>query len=161
MGVAGVGKSLVGSKIAARLDVAYEDADAFHPQVNIDKMAAGVPLTDDDRHPWLEAISRWLAGHADAGGVVSCSALRRAYRDVLRIGAPGAVFLHLHGDPDLIHRRMQTRPGHFMPPSLLGSQRDALEPLQDDECGYAYDVASAPDEIVKAFVRDAGLDRAP
>src|SRR4029078_12637193 len=90
MGVSGSGKSTVGAALAQRLRVPFADADDFHPQANIDKMSAGIPLTDDDRGPWLTIIGGWLAAHADTGGVVSCSALRRAYRDVLTAAAPQA-----------------------------------------------------------------------
>ena len=155
MGIAGVGKTATGTLLAKRLGVAYEDADVFHPQANIDKMASGTPLTDEDRWPWLEAIGAWLAEHEPTGGVVSCSALRRAYRDVLRNAAPRVVFLHLHGDPDLIRSRMEAREDHFMPPSLLTSQQQTLEPLQPDERGKAYDVSNTPDQIVSAFVADS------
>jgi gluconokinase len=151
MGVAGVGKTEIGRRLAARLEVAYADGDAFHPAANVAKMAAGTPLTDDDRRPWLAAVGAWLAGHDPDGGVVSCSALRRAYRDVLVAAAPRVVFLHLAGDPDLIRTRMERR-DHFMPPSLLASQLAALEPLAPDEDGVTLDVAEPPDAIVAAFL---------
>lgn len=157
MGIAGVGKTATGTLLAQRLGVAYEDADEFHPQANIDKMASGTPLTDEDRWPWLEAIGAWLAEHESAGGVVSCSALRRAYREVLRNAAPRVMFLHLHGDPELIRSRIEAREGHFMPPSLLASQQQTLESLQTDERGKAYDVSNTPDDIVTAFIADVGL----
>ncbi|WP_051486092.1 gluconokinase [Nocardioides sp. J54] len=152
MGVSGSGKSTVGAALAQRLGVPYEDADDLHPQANIDKMTAGVPLDDDDRRPWLEQIGRWLAGHGERGGVVSCSALKRAYRDQLRSHAPRAVFVHLHGTREVIARRQAARPGHFMPASLLDSQFDTLEPLADDEAGTVIDVDQSVDAIVQQYV---------
>ena len=151
MGVSGSGKSTVGAALARRLGVPFADADAFHPQANIAKMAAGTPLTDDDRYPWLEAVGQWLADHED-GGVMSCSALKRAYRDRLRSHCPSIEFLHLTGSPELIGRRQAGRPGHFMPSALVKSQFDTLEPLAPDEHGIAVDVESSVDRIVERFV---------
>ena len=113
MGVSGSGKSMVGAALAQRLGVPFADADAFHPEANIAKMAAGKPLTDDDRYPWLESVGRWLADHED-GGVMSCSALKRKYRDRLRSHCPGIEFLHLTGSPELIARRQGTRRRGFL-----------------------------------------------
>jgi len=135
MGVAGSGKSTVGALLAARLGVPYAEADDFHPAANIAKMAAGHPLDDADRAPWLDVIAAWAAGRGGKGGVVSCSALRRAYRDRLRANAPGLFFVHLDGPPELIAARLAARTGHFMPPALLRSQFEALEPLGSDEAG--------------------------
>jgi gluconokinase len=134
MGVSGSGKSTVGSALAQRLRVPFLDADALHPPANIAKMTAGEPLNDDDRYPWLEKVGEWLAGHRD-GGVVACSALKRKYRDQLRAHCPRVEFLHLRGSPEVIGRRLAARSGHFMPPALLQSQFDALEPLGADERG--------------------------
>lgn len=152
MGVSAVGKTTVGELLAGRIGVEYADADAFHPQANIDKMSSGAPLTDDDRWPWLRAIGEWLRSHVATGGVVSCSALKRAYRDVLVAAEPSVRFLHLDGDPDVIRRRIAERKHHFMPPSLIDSQLDTLEPLQDDEPGTAYDLTKSPDAIVAEFL---------
>jgi gluconokinase len=152
MGVTGSGKSTVGAALAQRLGVPFADADAFHPQANIAKMAAGTPLTDDDRYPWLDAVGQWLANH-DHGGVMSCSALKRGYRDRLRSHCPRIQFLHLTGSPELIARRQAGRPGHFMPSALVKSQFDILEPLAPDEHGIALDVGSSVDSIVETFVR--------
>jgi gluconokinase len=151
MGVSGSGKSTVGAALAQRLGVPFADADAFHPPANIAKMAAGKPLTDDDRYPWLDAVGQWLADHKD-GGVMSCSALKRTYRDRLRSRCPQIEFLHLTGSPELIARRQAGRPGHFMPPALLKSQFDTLEPLAPDEHGIALDVESGVDGIVERFL---------
>lgn len=146
MGVSGSGKSTVGAALAQRLRVPYGDADDFHPPANIAKMTAGEALDDDDRRPWLEAIGRWLEEHDD--GVVTCSALKRDYRDVLRQHRDDVVFVHLHGDRDVIARRQATRPGHFMPASLLDSQFRTLEPLEPDERGLVVDVGPPVDEVV-------------
>jgi gluconokinase len=147
MGVAGTGKTTIGRLLARDLGVPYAEGDDFHPLENIAKMSAGTPLDDDDRWPWLDAIGRWAHGRAGLGGVVSSSALKRAYRDRLRAAAPGAVFLHLTGGHELIARRMAAREGHFMPARLLDSQFAALEPLEADERGVAVDVSGGPGEI--------------
>ncbi|WP_448852542.1 gluconokinase [Corynebacterium sp. 335C] len=151
MGVSGCGKSTVGMMLAARLGVPFKDGDELHPQANIDKMASGTPLDDDDRAPWLELVGRWLA---DGGGVIACSALKRKYRDRIRAAAPDAVFVHLHGTFELMSERLALRarlePEHFMPPTLLRSQFDTLEELDDDEAGRVFDVADSPDGIVAA-----------
>lgn len=153
MGVSGSGKSTVGAALAQRLGVPFEDADDLHPPANIAKMSAGQALDDADRHPWLEVIGAWLADHAAAhGGVMSCSALKRAYRDQLRRHAPGVVFVHLEGSHAVISDRQASRPGHFMPASLLASQFATLEPLRADERGVVVDVDQGVDAIVAASV---------
>lgn len=156
MGISGVGKSAIGHELAARFGLEYADGDDFHSEANIKKMASGHPLTDDDRWPWLRTIGTWLAEHEDIGGVISCSALRRVYRDILVEAAPRTTFLHLHGDHDMIRSRMEHRT-HFMPASLLTSQEQTLEQLQDDENGFAFDIAPSVPEIVDAFIAKAGL----
>jgi gluconokinase len=153
MGVAGTGKTTIGPLLAARLGVPYAEGDDFHPQANIDKMSAGVPLDDDDRWPWLDAIGAWAHGRAGLGGVVSSSALKRSYRDRLRAAAPGVVFVHLTGDRALIEERMGQRKGHFMPTALLDSQFATLQPLETDEAGVAVDVSGSPGEITERAVR--------
>jgi gluconokinase len=153
MGVAGTGKTTIGPLLAARLGVPYAEGDDFHPQANIDKMSAGIPLDDADRWPWLEAIGHWAHGRAGLGGVVSSSALKRSYRDRLRSVAPGVVFLHLTGDRRLIEERMSQRQGHFMPTALLDSQFATLQPLQPDEAGVAVDVSGGPEEITERAVQ--------
>ncbi|WP_370614775.1 gluconokinase [Mumia sp. Pv 4-285] len=151
MGISGVGKSEIGHELADRYDIPYEDGDAFHSEANIAKMSAGTPLTDDDRWPWLESIGAWLHAHDESGGVVSCSALRRVYRDVLVSAAPRTTFLHLAGDHDLIRQRMEHR-DHFMPVSLLQSQEETLEQLEPDENGELLDITPTPAEIVDEFL---------
>ncbi len=154
MGVSGVGKTTVARLLADRLDLPYAEADDFHPAANIAKMSAGTPLDDHDRQPWLRALGGWLGERAAAGsgGVVTCSALKRDYRDVLRAACPDAFFLHLSGSHDLIGDRLAHRTGHFMPPSLLDSQYAVLEPLQADERGTVLDVDAAPDTLVERAV---------
>ncbi|WP_409183116.1 gluconokinase [Amycolatopsis sp. VS8301801F10] len=149
MGVSGSGKTTVGKAVAEELGVEYAEADTFHPKANIEKMTAGHPLTDEDREPWLAAIALWIAEHQESGGVVSSSALKRRYRDVLR-GGWDVWFLHLHGSRDLLAERMKTRSGHFMPVSLLDSQLADLEPLEPDEPGQTFDISRPPAELVKS-----------
>lgn len=151
MGISGVGKSAVGHAVADRAGVPYADGDDYHPKANIEKMSAGQALTDEDRWPWLELIGGWLAEHDRGGGVISCSALRRVYRDVLTKHAPRTVFLHLVGDHALILSRMEGR-DHFMPTSLLESQEATLEPLEADENGVVFDVTETPERIASAFL---------
>jgi gluconokinase len=151
MGVSGSGKSTVGAALAQRLHVPFADADDFHPPANIAKMTAGEALDDHDRHPWLEAVGEWLAAHPD-GGVMSCSALRRKYRDQLRHHAHGVEFVFLEGSRDVIAKRQASRPGHFMPASLVTSQFATLEPLEPDERGVVIDVDQSVDAIVQEYV---------
>ena len=152
MGVSGSGKSTVGAALAQRLRIPFADADDFHPAANVAKMTAGHALNDDDRYPWLDAIGEWLAQHCDDGGVMSCSALKRKYRDQLRRHCPDVIFLHLSGSPEVIGTRQASRPGHFMPASLLKSQFDTLEPLEPDERSITVDVDQDIDAIVETFV---------
>jgi gluconokinase len=152
MGVTGCGKSTVGRLIAERLGVPYAEADSLHPPANVAKMAAGQPLDDSDRYPWLAAIGEWIRSRIGLGGVVSCSALKYTYRDVLRAAYPGLWFLHLDADPQTIARRVDDRNGHFMPVSLVESQFAALEPLRPQEHGLVVDAAQEPDAIVTATV---------
>ncbi|MCV7020209.1 gluconokinase [Mycolicibacterium aichiense] len=151
MGVSGSGKSTVGAALAQRLRVPFADADDFHPPANIAKMTAGHALDDEDRFPWLEAIGVWLAEHP-GGGVMSCSALKRKYRDQLRRHCHDVTFLHLDGTAEVIARRQASRPGHFMPASLLTSQFATLEPLDADEEGISIDVDQSIDSIVDSYI---------
>ncbi|CAM3813295.1 gluconokinase [Smaragdicoccus niigatensis] len=157
MGVSGSGKSTVGAALAQRLRVPFEDADDLHPAANIAKMSAGHPLDDDDRHPWLEKVGQWLADHPD-GGVMSCSALKRKYRDQLRRHCPDLEVLHLSGTPEVIAARQASRPGHFMPASLLASQFATLEPLDADEHGVVIDVDQSIDTIVEEYLSKIGRE---
>jgi gluconokinase len=148
MGVSGCGKSSVGEGLAARLGIPYRDGDALHPPANVEKMRAGIPLTDEDRWPWLDRVARVLATEAPV--IVGCSALRRAYRDRLRAGSGGPVrFLHLTGSREVIAARMAARSGHYMPTSLLDSQFAALEPPGPDEA-LALDIDRPLDAIIAA-----------
>ncbi|GAA1794565.1 gluconokinase [Nocardioides hankookensis] len=151
MGVSGSGKSTVGAAIAQRFRVPFEDADDLHPSANIAKMSRGESLDDHDRYPWLELVGEWLAVHED-GGVMSCSALKRKYRDQIRGIAPTTRFLLLEGTRDVIAARQAARPGHFMPSSLLTSQFATLEPLAPDEDGFVLDVDQSVDAIVQGYV---------
>ncbi|MDQ6641672.1 MAG: gluconokinase [Actinomycetota bacterium] len=148
MGVSGSGKTTVAQAMAEALQVAFIEGDDLHPAANRAKMRSGTPLDDEDRWPWLDEVARRLGAPGD-GAVASCSALRRSYRDRIRRTVPDAWFLHLHGDPALLERRQATRKGHFMPPSLMQSQLDTLEPLQPDEPGLLLDVAAEPESLME------------
>ncbi len=156
MGVAGTGKSTVARALAERLGWPFGEGDDLHPAANVAKMAAGIPLEDADRWPWLDAIAAWTAEQAAAGNstIVTCSALRRTYRDRLRTATPGTVFVHLVGSPALLAERMTARKDHFMPPSLLQSQLETLEPLESDEPGFTVNV-----ELPAAAIVDEVLDQ--
>jgi len=148
MGVSGCGKSTLGRALAQRLGVHYVEGDELHPPENVARMAAGVPLTDADRHGWLQQVAGQLANATSRsrGVVVSCSALKRSYRDLLRAAAPDTRFVHLHGDRALLQQRLSARQGHYMPPSLLQSQLDTLQPPQADEQALTLDIALPPDQ---------------
>lgn len=150
MGVSGAGKSTLGAMLAAALGLAFADADAFHPPANVAKMAAGQPLTDADRWPWLDAIGAWLDARGDAGGVVTCSALKRIYRERLLGARPAVRLIHLDGAPDLIAARQAARPGHFMPASLMASQFATLEPPGPEEGAIRLSVAPPPEAVLRA-----------
>jgi gluconokinase len=155
MGVSGSGKSLIGAQLARALDIAFVEGDDLHPPENVRRMATGVALTDDDRHGWLIAIAARLreAQRARMGLVVSCSALKRRYRDLLRsTGAADVRFVYLAGDRPLLAERMAHRRGHFMPPSLLESQLVILEEPSPDERAWVCDIRDTPDTIVADLV---------
>jgi gluconokinase len=159
MGVSGSGKSTIADRLARRLGWSVADADDLHPQANIDKMSAGIPLTDADREPWLHATRDWLDGEAAAGrnAVITCSALKRSYRDVLRQARSRVRFVFLDGDREVIGQRLAHRAGHFMPTSLLDSQFRDLQPLAADEDGVAVDITGTPAQITEAALRRLGL----
>jgi gluconokinase len=154
MGVTGSGKTTVGVILAEQLGVPFADADDFHSDEAKATMAAGHPLTDEDRAPWLLRLAAWLRSHPD-GAVLACSALKRRYRDVLRTGAEKLCFLRLAGDPAVVTERVAHRTHHYMPASLVQSQYDTLEPLSPDECGIAVDFTLDPEQIVERFLRQA------
>jgi gluconokinase len=153
MGVTGAGKTTLGRRLAEAVEWRFHDADDFHPEANKAKMHAGIPLTDEDRWPWLRALRAVIeqALADDAGAVVTCSALKRAYRDVLAGGLAGVRYVHLTGDPGVLAARLAGRRGHFMNPALLDSQLSTLEVPAD---ALDVDVALTPDQQV-AFVRQA------
>lgn len=151
MGVSGSGKSTVGAQLARRLGVPFGEGDDFHPAANIAAMRDGRPLRDEERYPWLDSIGRWLSAQPD-GAVVSCSALKRAYRDRLRSHCPALTFLHLIVPPGTVATRMAARAEHFMPVALLQSQLETLEPLGPDEPGITIDASGDPDSTVEQYL---------
>ena len=160
MGVSGSGKSTIASMLAQRLHWVYEDADWFHPKSNIEKMHHGEPLNDEDRWPWLRAIAEWIDATRSAGGhgVVACSALKRAYRDILIGNRRDVRLVFLKGDRDLIARRIAARADHFMPSTLLESQFAALQEPQADERPIVVTIVPHPREIVEAIVSELGVE---
>lgn len=160
MGVSGSGKSTVAALLAERLGWEFLEGDGLHPAANVEKMRAGIPLSDEDRAPWLAEIARVVDERIRAGRpvVVTCSALRRRYRDVLR--RDDLVFAHLAGSRDRISGRLAARVGHFMPTTLLDSQFGALEPLGEDEAHVTVDVGRSPEEEVAEILDQLGLSPA-
>ncbi len=153
MGVCGTGKSAIGSVLAERLQVPFLEGDAFHSAENVDKMRAGIPLTDVDRADWLSGLAETLSTTDDSGAVLACSALKRRYRDVLRRGQPRMRLVFLNGSVDTIAGRMAQRPDHYMPASLLASQLADLEPPQADEPHCALSIEQPPQHLVAAALR--------
>ena len=153
-GVSGSGKTTVGAMLAGRLGWRFADADDFHPAANIEKMRAGIPLTDEDRWPWLRAIEAWMDERIAAGesAVLGCSALKRSYRDMLLGGRPQAQMIFLDVDPEELARRLAARHGHFFPEKLLGTQLDALDPPQPDEHVISVVEADEPAGTVASII---------
>jgi carbohydrate kinase (thermoresistant glucokinase family) len=159
MGVSGCGKSTVGRALAQALRIHFVEGDELHSLHNVQLMAAGTPLTDADRHGWLQEVAAQL-GNATAqarGVVVSCSALKRSYRDLLRASAPGVQLVYLQGPAEVLRARLGRRAGHYMPPSLLQSQLDTLEPPSDDEAPIVADIRLAPQDIVARVVQQLNV----
>lgn len=155
MGVSGSGKSTVAGILAGALQWDLQEGDDLHPASNVAKMASGTPLNDEDRRPWLDIIANWIRAHVNNGkpGIVTCSALKRSYRDVLREGSENAVvFVHLAGTRDRISGRLNARMDHFMPSTLLDTQLSTLEPLDPDERSIVVDVGPPPAEIAAKVI---------
>jgi len=163
MGVSGAGKSTVASKLAARLDRPLVEGDSLHPPSNIAKMSQGIPLDDDDRLPWLKAIAARIDAARRAGQpiIVTCSALKRSYREILTDGHDDIGFVYLQGGRDLIAQRLAARKGHFMPPGLLDSQFAALQEPADDEPSIVIAIDAAPDDIVASIIEKFALAPRP
>jgi gluconokinase len=163
MGVSGSGKSTVAAGLVDRLGWEFAEGDDFHPRENVEKMRSGVPLDDADRWPWLRRLAGWIGEHEQAGRsvVVTCSALKRSYRDLLRDGHPSVWFAHVTAEPELVRDRLGSRTGHYMPASLLDSQMATLEPLAGDEPGARISGAGEPGvvvgELLAALARARGI----
>lgn len=157
MGVSGSGKTRVGRLLAEQLGAEFIDADDLHSVENKAKMSSGIPLTDEDRVPWLRAVADAARTAHEQGrnAVVACSALRRSYRDLLREASGGLIFVHLDGSREVLAERLGARKGHFMPAGLLDSQLATLERLDADESGLVVDVSGRPDQVASEIVRIA------
>lgn len=159
MGASGCGKSTVAALLAGNLGWTSEEGDLLHAQSNIDKMAAGYPLNDEDRAPWLENVAEWIEEVLDDGqnGLITCSALKRSYRDVINRRGSGVVFVYLDGTSQTTANRLSTRHGHFMPPGLLESQFATLEEPTHDEPAIRVDISSTPPEIAQNIMETLDL----
>jgi gluconokinase len=161
MGVTGSGKTTVAKEVARRLGWDFTEGDDHHPAANVEKMRTGIPLDDDDRLPWLLELAAWIGRHEQEGRscVLTCSALKRTYRDILRDGHPSVWFAHVAGPQDLITARVSQRTNHYMPSSLVPSQFATLEPLQDDEPGRVIPATGSPEQVVDELLADLQRDR--
>jgi gluconokinase len=159
MGVSGCGKSTIAAILASRLQWPFEEGDALHPQANIEKLAAGHPLTDADRWPWLAKVADWVGERLDAGqnGLITCSALKRSYRDLINRRGSGVMFVFLAGSKETIAARLAARHGHFMRASLLDSQFADLEEPAPDEPAIRVDIRPPAAEIAEQIVEELGL----
>lgn len=156
MGVSGCGKSTVADLLSARTGWSFMEGDSLHPDSNKAKMASGQPLTDEDRWPWLEKVAAWIEGQHAAGqdGIITCSALKRSYRDVLNRRGEGVVFVYLAGERQTLEDRMQARVGHFMPPGMLASQLETLEEPQPDEPSIRVPIEQSPTALVERVMKE-------
>ena len=157
MGVSGCGKSTVAGILAGQLNWDHAEGDDMHPAANVEKMAAGTPLSDDDRWPWLDLVAEWIKKHTNAGepGVITCSALKRRYRN--KLAGPHVVFVHLAGSKDTISQRLHARVDHFMPATLLDSQLAALEPPEPDEAALSVPAGRPPAKEAAEIIQRLGL----
>jgi gluconokinase len=156
MGVSGSGKTTIGAMLAGRLGWTYAEADDFHPPANVEKMHNGIPLDDEDRKPWLEAIAEWMKDQ-DGPAVVTSSALKRKYRDILRGGRPDLRLVYLDGSRELIGARMAARHGHFFPKQLLDTQFADLEPPDPEENPLIVSIDAPPERVVQEIIDRTGL----
>lgn len=156
MGVSGCGKSSVGEALSIKLGATYTDGDDLHPEANLKKMAAGIPLEDEDRWPWLAAVGQRLQHNENS--VVACSALKRSYRNFIRQFAPETKFIHLHGTRELLESRLASRVDDFMPSTLLDSQLNTLESLQPTESGKVFDISKPVSELVTEILEWLKID---
>ncbi|HLJ22140.1 MAG TPA: ribose-5-phosphate isomerase A, partial [Stellaceae bacterium] len=158
MGVSGAGKTTIARELAARLGWSFEEGDSLHPESNVAKMHAGIPLTDADREPWLEAVAAWIDGQRAKRlpGIITCSALKRSYRDIIIGNRPEARLVYLRGSRSLIAERLAGRHGHFMPAGLLQSQIDTLEEPGPDEDPLTVDIGPSPDRVAQEIIRLLG-----
>jgi gluconokinase len=163
MGVSGSGKSTVAALLSERLGWAFEEGDSLHPAANVEKMAAGIPLTDEDRWPWLAKVADWIDNRLDAGenGIITCSALKRSYRNVLNRRGSGVEFVYLAVGKAELEERVEHRPGHFMPASLLDSQLETLEPPTPSEPAIQVDAGVDSQLVADRVLRQLGLHAQP
>jgi gluconokinase len=161
MGVSGTGKTTVAEHLVQRLGWPFAEGDTFHPEANVAKMRDGIPLVDEDRWPWLQSLADWIGAREAAGenAVVTCSALKRSYRELLRDGHPSVWFAHVATAPDELRERVTRRAGHYMPPSLLDSQLATLEPLEPDEPGLTITGEGRPDDVAEQVLEALASQR--